>query len=51
VDEALTRLVEGMLSELKNQIKMDCEEVGEFLTSSQQRLGKRPSTMQEMTEA
>jgi hypothetical protein len=31
VDDSLTKLIEGMMSELKNQIKVDCDDIAVFL--------------------
>lgn len=40
-----------MMAELKNQIKVDCEEIEAFLVMAQDKLAKRPSSMSEMSEA
>lgn len=35
IDTALTKLVDNMMAELRNQIKTDCEEIDAFLIEAQ----------------
>ncbi|CAD8135851.1 unnamed protein product [Paramecium octaurelia] len=51
VDELLTKLVDNMLNELKNQIKNNIIEIEQFLSETQQKLSQKPQNMNEMNEA